>query len=52
MSDPKRPPPEKKARRPYEKPQIRTEEVFERAALSCQGKTASCEMPPFSFQGS
>jgi hypothetical protein len=43
---------DKKPRRPYEKPQIITEEVFERAALACQGKTASCERPPFSRQGS
>ena len=47
--DEKAPP---KVKRLYEKPAIVTEEVFERQALACQGKTASCERPPFSRQGS
>jgi hypothetical protein len=39
-------------KRPYVKPAITTEEIFERQALACQGKTQSCERPPFSRQGS
>ncbi len=51
--DPKNEPREPaKKRRPYEKPEIITEEVFERAALACQGKSSNCERPPFSKQGS
>ncbi|MCC6809645.1 MAG: hypothetical protein IT381_19605 [Deltaproteobacteria bacterium] len=43
---------ERKERRPYEPPAITTEEVFERQALACQGKIASCERAPISRQGS
>jgi hypothetical protein len=44
--------PEPKKKRPYEKPAIVTEEVFESQALKCQGKDHSCETPPVSRQGS
>lgn len=52
MKDDEKKEPQKKERRAYEPPAIITEEVFERQALACQGKTASCERPPFSRQGS
>ena len=41
-----------KQRRPYEPPAIVTEEVFERQALTCQSKDATCHNPPFGRQAS
>ncbi len=60
MSEQRTPPPAKDregpepspTRRPYVKPAITTEEIFERQALSCGSKFQSCENPPWSRQGS